>query len=68
VVRLELRVDPNGRVVDVRVSETSGFNALDAAAVEAVRDWRFRPAQRAGVPVAASITTAVHFRLETARR
>jgi protein TonB len=52
----------------VRVSETSGFNALDAAAVEAVRDWRFRPAQRAGVPVAASITTAVHFRLETARR
>ena len=68
VVRLELRVDPNGRVVDVRVAETSGFNALDAAAVEAVRDWRFRPAQRAGVPVAGSITTAVHFRLETAQR
>ena len=68
VVRVELRVDPNGRVVDVRVLESSGFSALDAEAVKTVRDWRFRPAQRAGVPVAGSITTAVHFRLETARR
>lgn len=68
VVRVELRVDPNGRVVDVRVLESSGFSALDAEAVQTVRDWRFRPAQRAGVPVAGSITTAVHFRLETARR
>jgi protein TonB len=68
VVRVELLVDPNGRVVDVRVLESSGFSALDAEAVQTVRDWRFRPAQRAGVPVAGSITTAVHFRLETARR
>ncbi|MCA3276322.1 MAG: energy transducer TonB [Roseomonas sp.] len=68
VVRVELLVDPNGRVADVRILESSGFGTLDAAAVQAVRDWRFRPAQRAGVPVAGSITTAVHFRLETARR
>ena len=68
VVRVELLVDPSGRVVDVRVLESSGFSTLDAEAVKTVRDWRFRPAQRAGVPVAASITTAVHFRLETARR
>ncbi|MCA3414009.1 MAG: energy transducer TonB [Roseomonas sp.] len=68
VVRVELLVDPNGRVVDVRVLESSGFSALDAEAVKTVRDWRFRPAQRGGLPVAGSITTAVHFRLETARR
>ncbi|MCA3368500.1 MAG: energy transducer TonB [Roseomonas sp.] len=68
VVRVELLVDPNGRVVDVRVLESSGFNTLDAEAVKTVRDWRFRPAQRAGVPVAGSITTAVHFRLATERR
>jgi TonB family protein len=68
VVRVELLVDPNGRVVDVRVLESSGFGALDAEAVKTVRDWRFRPAQRGGLPVAGSITTAVHFRLETARR
>ena len=68
VVRVELLVDPNGRVVDVRVLESSGFSTLDAEAVKTVRDWRFRPAQRAGVPVAGSITTAVHFRLATERR
>ncbi len=68
VVRVELLVDPHGRVVDVRLLESSGFSALDAEAVKTVRDWRFRPAQRGGLPVAGSITTAVHFRLETARR
>ena len=67
-VMLELRVDANGRVTEVRVVESSGFSALDAEAVKTVRDWRFRPAQRGGLPVAGSITTAVHFRLETARR
>jgi protein TonB len=68
VVRVELLVDPLGRVVDVRILESSGFSALDAEAVKTVRDWHFRPAQRAGVPVAGSITTAVHFRLATERR
>jgi protein TonB len=68
IVLLELSVDANGRVIDVRVTESSGFSALDAAAVETLREWRFRPAQRGGMPVAGSITTAVHFRLETARR
>ena len=68
VVRVELFVDPTGRVADVRILESSGFSALDAAAVQAVREWRFRPAQRGGMPVAGSITTAVHFRLENARR
>ena len=67
-VQLELSVDANGRVVHVRVTESSGFSALDAAAVETLREWRFRPAQRGGMPVAGSITTAVHFRLENARR
>lgn len=68
VVRVELFVDPTGRVADVRILESSGFSALDAAAVQAVREWRFRPAQRGGMPVAGSLTTAVHFRLENARR
>ncbi|MCZ8278576.1 MAG: energy transducer TonB [Acetobacteraceae bacterium] len=68
VVRVELFVDPTGRVADVRILESSGFSALDAAAVQAVREWRFRPAQRAGLPVAGSLSTAVHFRLENARR
>ena len=68
VVRVELFVDPTGRVADVRILESSGFSALDAAAVQAVREWRFRPAQRAGMPVAGSLSTAVHFRFANERR
>lgn len=68
VVRVELVVDAEGRVANVRVIETSGFSALDAAALEAVREWRFRPGRRGGLPVTSNITTSVHFRLETARR
>jgi len=67
-VQLELSVDANGRVTGVRVVESSGFNALDAAALEAVREWRFRPAERAGMPMAGILTMAVHFRLENHRR
>jgi periplasmic protein TonB len=68
VVLVELFVDPSGRVAEVRLLESSGFAALDAATLGALRDWRFRPAERAGLPVAARIIHPVHFRLETARR
>jgi protein TonB len=68
VVLVELFVDPSGRVAEVRLLESSGFAALDAATLGALREWRFRPAERAGLPVAARIIHPVHFRLETARR
>ena len=34
---------------------------------EAARHWRFRPATQGGLPVAATLPTAVHFRLTEAR-
>jgi len=67
-VRLSLRIGPDGRVQMAEVAQTSGHPALDRAAVEAVRRWRFRPATQAGLPVAASMQTAVHFRLTEERR
>jgi protein TonB len=67
-VLLELRVDSYGRVADILVVESSGFRALDEAAMQGLRDSAFRPAQRGGLPVAASIIHPVHFRLENARR
>jgi protein TonB len=68
MVRLNLRVAPNGRVVAAEVTTSSGYAALDRAAIEAARGWRFRPAMRAGVPVPATLTTALHFRLSEAGR
>ncbi len=69
-VRLEGRVvlqaviDKRGEVTSVRVLAGLGLG-LDQAAVEAIRSWRFDPAQLAdGRPVAVYYTLTVSFRLE----
>ncbi len=67
VVRLALRVGTDGRVEGAEVATSSGFPRLDQAAVEAARRWRFRPATQGGIPVVATLPTAVHFRLTDAR-
>lgn len=44
------RVDPTGAVLSVSVEVTSGYAALDAAAVEGVRRWHIHPLIERGVP------------------
>lgn len=68
IVRLSLRVGIDGQVTGAEVVTTSGYPDLDRAALDAARGWRFRPASRGGLPVAATLTTAVHFRLQDGRR
>ncbi len=68
VVGIVIAVTPDGSVSDVRVVQSSGYPALDEAAREAARRWRFRPGTRDGVPAASTIRTAVHFRLQSAAR
>ncbi|WP_198376565.1 TonB family protein, partial [Neoroseomonas rubea] len=63
VVRLSLAIGADGRVAEANVAASSGHPALDAAAIAAARRWRFRPATQAGLPVPATLATAVHFRL-----
>ncbi len=62
VVRLVIRAD--GVPDDIRVAQSSGFDSLDNAAVEAIRQWRFEPARRGGVPVAEERLAPVLFRLQ----
>lgn len=63
-VVLRLHLDAGGTVVpdSTRVAETSGYPALDSAAVRAVPDMRFAPARRGGQPVATTFLQPVHFR------
>ncbi|MEM1031308.1 MAG: TonB-dependent receptor [Myxococcota bacterium] len=63
VVALLITVDRHGQVHDVAV-EAMVRPALDAAAVAAVRNWRFRPARDAafGRPVPARIRVIARFR------
>lgn len=56
-----VEVNPDGRVADVRVHQSSGYRVLDDAALRAVRRWRFAAAQRGGVPVAAEVLAPVRF-------
>lgn len=59
-VIVEVRVDVNGSVTDARVVRSApGF---DRAALDAARRWRFRPAERAGVPVPAFAYLVFGFR------
>jgi len=47
---VQIVVGADGRAADVRVVD--GVEpSLDAAAVAAIRTWRFRPAMRCGKPV-----------------
>jgi len=64
VVVLNVSVGADGRADSVRVSRGSGHAVLDHAAADAVRRWRFEPARRAGMPVAAAVDVPIRFRLE----
>jgi TonB family protein len=61
-VVLEIVVRRDGGVGDVKLLQGLGAG-LDQRAVEAVRQWRFSPAQRQGVPVDVIVEVAVEFKL-----
>jgi protein TonB len=64
VVTLSVRLDAQGQVLDVQWQQRSGVPVLDHAARDAVRQWRFQPALRAGQPVPAVLSLSLRFRLD----
>jgi periplasmic protein TonB len=63
-VLLRLFVDETGRVdpESTRVQESSGYPALDSAALAAAPKLTYAPALRNGAPVATLFTQPIHFR------
>lgn len=61
-VTLEIIVDTQGRVRDMRVVKSLGMG-LDEKAEEAVRKWKFKPGRKGGAPVNVRATVEVHFQL-----
>jgi TonB family protein len=63
-VTLRIYIDRDGSIVadSTRVAETSGFNALDSAAMKGSRDLKFEPAKTQGQAVPVSILLPVFFR------
>jgi len=62
--QLRIMIGANGAVENVEVFRSSGHRVLDAAAVRAVRQWRFQPARRNGSPVAMTVRLPIRFSLD----
>jgi protein TonB len=62
IVILEAVIDASGRVEAVRVLRSVGL--LDQAAIEAVREWQFTPAQLNGTAIPVVMTVTVSFKLQ----
>jgi TonB family protein len=62
VVVIQARIDADGRVRSSRVRQGLGFG-LDQNAIVALRQWRFRPATRDGLPIAAEAEVEIEFTL-----
>src|SRR6266480_2176834 len=63
-VTLRIFIDRGGSIVSdsTRIAETSGFTALDSAAMKGSRELKFEPAKTLGQPVPVSILLPVYFR------
>ena len=63
-VMLKLTIDERGAVVAATVEKSSGYDALDNAAVAwVIAHWRYEPATKDGKPFATSTDALVTFRL-----
>jgi protein TonB len=64
VAVVSVYVLPNGQVGDARIAASSGFQRLDATALEHARRWRLLPATRDAAPYAEWYSVRVVFRIE----
>ncbi|HVU32625.1 MAG TPA: energy transducer TonB [Opitutaceae bacterium] len=64
IVVVKVTVDDTGRVADATVekSTNAGFNT---SAVEAVKQWRFKPAHQNGKPVTVRLALPIKFNIES---
>jgi TonB family protein len=62
VVRLAVLIGKDGTVKDARVVQS--VPALDQAALDAVRQWTFRPGTRDGEPVDTKVELSINFTLK----
>lgn len=65
IVIIEATIDEEGRVIAAKVLKGLPFG-LSEAALEAVRQWTFRPATKDGEPVAVIYNVMVNIKLPTA--
>ena len=66
-VLLLVEVLPDGRAGRIELEKFSGHAMLDAAAMNAVRAWRFTPARKDGLLTTQTVRIPIHFNLKEER-
>ena len=64
IVKLSVLVEANGSVSEVKVTQSTGHQRLDAAAVRAARRAGYQPNSVNGTPVRTRFNTSYTFRLD----
>ncbi len=64
VVKLEVLVSEDGKVTEAKVAKSSRDRRLDAAAVEFIKGWRYKPAVQDGKPRSVWTHAVVTFELK----
>ena len=63
VVALRVEIDETGAVTGCSVSKSSNAE-FEQPAMNAVKNWKFKPAQKAGSPVKISLVIPIKFSIE----
>jgi len=64
VVAVRVVIDESGLVSECSVSKSSHAE-FEQAAMDAVKNWKFKPASKAGVAVKSSVVIPIKFSVET---
>ena len=64
MVMINVLVSDEGWAKDAEIQASSGFERLDNAALSTVRQWRFVPGRRAGLPESMWFTVPIAFGLQ----
>ena len=57
-----VQVSAEGSALQVTLHQSSGYDRLDEAALQAIKQWRFVPAKRGTTPVPASVVVPIQFK------
>ncbi len=63
-VMLRAVINPEGNPIQVKISKSSGSQALDHAALVAVKRWRFVPAKKEGIAVEGTVIIPLSFHIK----
>jgi len=66
-VLLRVLIDDQGKTRSVEINRSSGSDALDQAATEAIKLWRFHPAHAGDRPVSSWVSIPIEFQLKDLR-